>query len=238
MRRPLRRLAIAAPIVAVVTYAGIEGAAYVARHPQDFPWTDLDLDQRAGRFTGPKLAALGDDPRRCRALLTKSGSRDRAAPPRVAPPPCGYVDGMMLVRQSPRALEYRPAGLVTACPVVAALTIWERDIVQRAAQRHFGRDVTAITHAGSYSCRRIAGQSAYSEHSTADAIDIMEFQLVGGRTIIVSRDWTKDGVGAAFLRDVRDGACGLFSTISGSMGRRPSSARRAVSPVAVKISKV
>ena len=213
MKRPLRRLAIAATAIAVSTYAGIEGAGYVARHPQDFPWTDLDLDQRAGLFTGPKLASLGDEPRRCRALLANAGSSDRPAPPLIAPPPCGYGDGMKLVRQSPQALDYRPAGLVTACPVAAALTIWERDVVRPAARRHFGREVIAITHAGSYSCRRVAGQRAYSEHATADALDIMGFQLAGGRTVTVIRNWSSDRAGAAFLRDVRDGACGLFSTV-------------------------
>ena len=210
MKRRVRRwllLALAA-ILLVVTV--IEGAAYIAAHPQDVPWTRLDLDQPIGRFTGPKLAALGEDPRRCRALLADGGTLDRAAPAISAPPPCGYADGMRLVRDIP----YRPAGLITACPVAAALALWERDVVQPAAQRHFGWRVTGIDHAGSYACRRIGGgpEGRFSEHSTADAIDVTGFRLADGRSISVLRDWRGDAAHAAFLRAVRDGGCRLFST--------------------------
>ena len=36
--------------------------------------------------------------------------------------------------------------------------------------------------------------------------------LANGRRITVARDWNDGGPDGAFLRDVRDGACGLFST--------------------------
>ncbi|MCY7272016.1 MAG: extensin family protein [Sphingomonas bacterium] len=200
-------LAIAAILLIV---ALIEGSAYVAAHPQDVPWTTLDLDQPIGRFTGPKLAALGEDPRRCRALLAEGGVQDRAAATIEASAPCGYADGMRLVRET----QYRPAGLVTSCPVAAALAIWERDILQPAALRHFGRRITAIDHAGSYSCRRIGSgpEGRFSEHATADAVDILGFRLADGRRVSVLRDWTGDPSRAAFLREVRDGGCRLFST--------------------------
>ena len=193
-----------------IVVAAIEGSAWIAAHPQDVPWTKLDLDQPIGRFTGPKLAALGDDPRRCLALLVDGGIGDRPAPAVSAPAPCGYSDGVRLVRTVP----WRPSGVITACPVAAALAIWERDIVQPAAIRHFGRGVTGIDHAGSYSCRRIGGgaEGRCSEHSTADAIDVTGFRLAGGGSVSVLRDWTPSGPNAAFLREVRDGACQLFST--------------------------
>lgn len=200
-------LGVAAILLAV---AIIEGAAYIGTHPQDMPWTRLDLDQPIGRFTGPKLAALGDDPRRCRALLADGGVRDRTATTVTAAPPCGYADGVRLVRDT----SYRPSGLVTACPVAAALALWERDVVQPAAIRHLGRRVTGIDHAGSYSCRRIGGgpEGRFSEHSTADAVDVLGFRLADGGTVSVLRDWNGDVDRAAFLRAVRDGGCRLFST--------------------------
>ena len=210
MRRSFPRWIWLALLAIVVTVAIIEGAARIAARPQDVPWTQLDLDQPIGRFTGPKLAALGDDPRRCRALLVAGGISDRPAPAVSAVAPCGYADGMRIDRDT----AYRPAGLVTSCPVAAALALWERDVVQPAAQRHLGRRVTAIEHAGSYSCRRIGGGSAgnYSEHSTADAVDVLGFRLAGTRNVSVLRDWKGDPARAAFLRDVRDGGCRLFST--------------------------
>ena len=210
MSRSLRRWFLLALAAILLVIGGIEGCAYIAAHPQDVPWTRLDLDQPVGRFTGPKLAALGEDPRRCRALLADGGVADRPAPTIAAAPPCGYSDGMRL----DRAIPYRPAGLVTACPVAAALAVWERDFVQPAAMHHFGQRVTAIDHAGSYSCRRIAGRSngAYSEHATADAIDVTGVRLADGRSVSILRDWNGDPARAAFLREVRDGGCRLFST--------------------------
>ena len=214
MKRSFKRwlwLGLAAILLAV---AVIEGSAYIASHPQDVPWTRLELDQPIGRFTGPKLAALGDDPRRCRALLVEGGAQDRAAPSVAGPSPCGYVDGIRLVRSS-TDIAWRPAGLVTACPVAAALALWERDVVQTAAIRHLGRRVTGIDHAGSYSCRRIGGgpEGRFSEHSTADAIDVLGFHLAGGGNVSVLRDWNGEADRAAFLRAVRDGGCRLFSTV-------------------------
>jgi len=53
----------------------------------------------------------------------------------------------------------------------------------------------------------------FSEHATANALDVAGFTLADGRSISVLRDWTGDGEDAQFLRAVRDGACDLFSTV-------------------------
>lgn len=201
-------------LIGAATVAIIEAAGYVAGHPQDFPWTRLKLDHPIGRFTGTKLAGLGDQPAQCRALLAESGAGDRPVPPRQAEPPCGYDDGVRIVRVG-EAVAYRPADLVASCPVAAALAIWERAIVQLAAERHFGQTVAIIDHAGSYSCRRLygRGEGRFSEHANANAFDITGFRLADGRSISVLRDWDGILAEAAFLRDVRDGACELFSTV-------------------------
>ena len=185
---------------------------YVRRHPQDVPWTDLDLRDPIGAFTGRKLASLGDDPGLCRALLRQSGAADIPAPPRLSPPSCGYSDGMRLVGGDVR---YAPAGLVTACPVAAALHLFDTRVVQFAALRHFNSRVVTIEHFGSYSCRRLYGRSEgeFSEHATADAVDIAGFVLADGTRIRVLSDWPGEGPKAAFLRDVRDGGCDLFATV-------------------------
>ena len=81
--------------------------------------------------------------------------------------------------------------------------------------RHLGSRVTSIDHAGSYSCRRLYGRSegAYSEHATADAIDILGFRLADGQRVSVLRDWGGATPKSEFLREVRDGSCRLFSTV-------------------------
>jgi hypothetical protein len=75
--------------------------------------------------------------------------------------------------------------------------------------------VAAVEHLGTYSCRRVNGgaEGDWSEHATANAIDMASFRLADGRRVSVLADWTGGGADAAFLREVRDGACRLFATV-------------------------
>jgi hypothetical protein len=207
------RAALAALLILVLGLtAFFYGRSYIEAHPQDVPWTQLSLTDPVGRFTGRKLAALSDDASLCRGLLQRAGSNAAAVPPRRQGEQCGYDNGFRLKGQD---LSFAPAGPVTACPVAAAMVLFERQVLQPAARRHFGKEVSAINHAGSYSCRRLYGRSqgAYSEHATANALDITGFTLAGGEKISVLRDWQDRGGKGAFLREIRDGACGLFATV-------------------------
>ena len=209
----MRRAAGWLLVLAVLAAAYFHGRDYVRRHPQDVPWTELRLDQPVGLFTRRKLAGLSERPGQCRALLSQAGAADVAVPPRPAEPGCGYVNGMRLGQGAGEA-AFAPAGVVTSCPVAAALVLFERQVVQPAALRHFGSGVAVVTNAGSYSCRRLYGRTEgeFSEHATADAVDITGFVLADGTRISVLADWRTAGPEGAFLDDVRDGACRLFAT--------------------------
>jgi len=200
--------------LAVITGLGLILWSTLRGRPQDLPWTPLDLGQPIGLMTGRKLTALTQSYPACRAALERAGVRYTALPPRSGEGQCGYSDGVRFTSGGARRIDFAPAGLGVACPVAAALAIWEWNIVQPAAERHFGTKVTSIDHFGSYSCRRIYGRDAgtWSEHSTADAVDIAGFRLGDGTRITVARDWQGDTAKAAFLREVRDGACQLFAT--------------------------
>ena len=220
MPRPRRQRIGCWIILAILAVAVLIGwreyQRQVHEHPERFPWTELSLKDPIGPFTGTKLASLGDEPRRCLALLRDAGLSERPYVQRVPDEPrCRFTDGVRLSPESGRSIGYAPAGVVTACPVAAALALWERDVLQPAARRHFGSRVVRIDHAGSYSCRRLYGQSEgpFSEHATADAIDIFGFRLANGRRISVLRGWQGDAADAAFLREARDGACDLFATV-------------------------
>ena len=202
-------------------FAWREYQRLVRDEPERFPWTPLSLSDPIGDYTGRKLAALNSDPARCEALLGAIGSGDRVVGARRgSDAACGYDLGIELRHANPAALRFAPAGLITAYPVAAALVVWERDVVQPAAERLFGERVARVDHFGSYSCRRLYGRTegAYSEHATANAVDIAGFRLASGRRISVLGDWpdaSKDDAGkdAAFLREVRSGACDLFATV-------------------------
>lgn len=188
--------------------------AFARSRPQDLPWTPLDLGAPVGMFTGAKLAGLTDEAPRCRALLTKAGVRFTALPARRDGERCGYRDGVRFARGGSRRIAYAPAGLGVSCPVAAALAVWEWNSVQPAAERLLEGRVRRIETFGSYNCRRLYGRDsgAWSEHATADAVDVAAFVLADGRRITVARDWRGDEPDARFLREVRDGACDLFAT--------------------------
>ena len=211
--RALRRTLGWLVALALLAAAGLVLWGMTRGRPQDLPWTALDLGQPIGAFTGRKLTALTQDFAQCRALLDRAGVNYTVLPPRFSGQ-CGYADAVRFTAGGSRRIGYTPAGLGIACPVAAALAMWEWQVVQPAAERAFGSRVASIDHFGSYSCRRIYGrdEGTWSEHATADAIDIAGFRLADGTRITVARDWKEDSPKAAFLHEVRDGACRLFAT--------------------------
>ena len=207
----LPRLIPLVAALALVLVGIIVGRDLQRRHPERLPWTPLSLARPIGPFTGTRITALTTAADQCRQLLREEGVAFTLLPP-VTGSQCGYADGVTLLAGGSLATRFRPTPLATACPVAAALVVWQREIVRPAARRHFGSGVTGIDHFGSFNCRRIAGSANWSEHATADAIDIAGFRLANGRRIRVLAGWVGKPDEAAFLRDVRDGACRLFAT--------------------------
>lgn len=217
--RAIRRLAGVIVWGGIVLALAFIGWATLRGRPQDLPWTPLDLGQPIGMFTGRKLTALADDFPACRALLDRAGVRYTALPPREGSAQCGYDDAVRMRGGGSRTIAITP-DVGVSCRVATAMALWEWQVVQPAARKHFGSPVARIQNFGSYNCRRLYGRDtgAFSEHATANALDIAAFVLGDGRRISVVGDWTAgegrdDAAKAAFLREVRDGACGVFSTV-------------------------
>lgn len=202
-------------VLGLLGFAGLLLYFYARHHPEDLPWTELDLARPVGAFTGRKLAALPRDGERCETLLKEAGISFTPLPTRADGPQCGYRDGVRFQPGGAVTITYSPAGLDVSCPVAAGLALWEWHVVQPAALARFGRKVVRIDHFGSYSCRRLYGrdQGDWSEHATANAVDIAGFRLEDGTRVSVARDWAGAGSKSAFLHDLRDGACRLFATV-------------------------
>jgi hypothetical protein len=213
--RRVRRIIGWLLVLGLLGLGGLMLYGYARGHPEDLPWTPLELSQPVGAFTGRKLAGLAEQGPRCTALLRRAGVRFTLLPPRSAGARCGYSHAVRLRPGGPLAIGYRPADLGTNCAVAAALALWEWHVVQPAALEHFGREVASIDHFGSYSCRRLYGRDRgqWSEHARANAVDIAAFVLTDGTRISVAGDWEADGPRGAFLDQVRDGACDLFATV-------------------------
>ncbi len=211
----VRRIVGAVMIAGLVLAAVFAVYAWMKSRPQDLPWTPLDLSQPVGMFTGRKLTGLTQDFAECRRLLEQAGVRYTALAPVDAGPSCGDRDGVRFASGGARTIAFSPADLGVSCPVAAALAMWEWNVVQPAAQKHFGAKVRRIDHLGSYNCRRLYGRDTgdYSEHATADAVDVAGFRLSDGTRVSVLGDWKDEGAKGAFLREVRDGACDLYATV-------------------------
>ncbi len=85
-------------LIALLAFGALLLWGYARNHPEDLPWTRLDLAQPVGAFTGRKLAALGEEPGQCRALLDRAGIRFVALPPLIASGQCGYQDAVRFAR--------------------------------------------------------------------------------------------------------------------------------------------
>ena len=209
--RRIGKFAFDRRVVLLLVLAGLLVAArsWLAAHPEHNPWAPLDLNDPKGWATKQKLLALRDDVSACRAVLERSGVTYNTLEP-VGEGACRRED---LTRLSDYPLT--PGIPATTCPVAIAMELWKRDTLDPVAQKIFDRPVQRIEHFGAYSCRRLYGRNdgPWSEHATANALDISAFVLDDGTRVSVQGDWQGNGGKRQFLREVRDGACGAFSTV-------------------------
>ena len=196
-------------IALLLLVAAIAGWQWLQSHPQHSPWAPLDLRDPPGWATRTKLIALRSDVAECRAVLERSDIAFTALE--------GTGEGACARPDRTQLGDYplAPDTPAVTCPVAAALELWRRDSVAPAARNILGSDLARIEHLGAFSCRRMYGgaDGPWSEHATANAIDIAAFVLEDGRRISVLGDWDDQEDKAAFLRAVRDGACGSFATV-------------------------
>lgn len=210
----LRRGLRAAIILTLLALLGLAGWGWLRAHPGDNPFAPLILSDAPGRFTRTKLVGLAGEGTRCRQLMTDAGV-DFAPLPDRGEGQCLARDRILLARGGAFPVAMTPAAVSPSCPVVVATLLWTWHGLQPAAQRHYGSSVVSIEHFGSYNCRRMYGaaQGAWSEHASGNALDVAGFRLANGRRISVLRGWNGAAADRAFLREVRDSACGLFATV-------------------------
>ncbi|RAK57650.1 extensin family protein [Phenylobacterium deserti] len=176
--------------------------------PQDLPWKPLSLDEPLGMATAIKFARATDDPELCRKILQEGGVAFVDQPVRTE----RFCTTENSVRVTSGLTRLAPAGPTITCPVALGYAFWSRHVLQPAAQETLGARVTQVDHYGSYSCRNVYGRESGrpSEHARANALDVAGFRLSDGRRITVAGDFRREDERGAFLRRVRDDACGFF----------------------------
>jgi hypothetical protein len=110
-RKKMLRFARLSLLLALLLLAGLLVYGQARSHPEDMPWTALDLSRPVGAFHGRKLAALSGEGAACRALLGRAGVRYTALPDRSEGARCGYRD----------AVRFRPGGALEAAYAPADL---------------------------------------------------------------------------------------------------------------------
>lgn len=203
-------------VMAAITLAMIAAAGWAVERfvaPQDNPFKPLDLTLPAGFATGAKLQALADDPDHCRRLLAQAGVEFTDVDREVEEPAC-TLEGTLTLD---RSLTPYSETLTMTCPLAAALHVWERHAVIPAAESELGEAPSRIDTYGTYSCRKVRGgrPGRWSQHATANAVDISGFSFDGRERITVLGDFGEDTPEGRFLERIREDSCRLFSTTLG-----------------------
>lgn len=177
------------------------------------PFVPPDIREEPNLVTSLKLKGLEGEYDICMSVIRASGAKARRDSISSPSEGCGMPQGLYLQQSQ---ISYG-GGIRLTCPATAALLMWERHVVAKAAETHFGSEVTRVRHFGTYACRNVnnAASGRRSGHAAANAIDIAGFDLENGKSVSVERDWGKESPEGRFLAEVHDGACGLFSTVLG-----------------------
>lgn len=208
----MRLLIVLALLVLVVS-----GALYGVRSgaidvPPDWnPWALLDVAAEPNFLTRYKLDRLSKSSGQCQQVLATTGIKYAPVDDRITGPACGFFNAVRIERTSSQVGQ----SFSLSCRAAVSLAMWERHVLVPTAEKHFGQKVTTLEHFGSYSCRNVYGRAnaTRSQHATAEALDVAGFVLEDGRRIRVLKDWADAGEDAAFLREVRNGACRFFDAV-------------------------
>ncbi|WP_084399965.1 extensin-like domain-containing protein [Henriciella aquimarina] len=202
LTRTIKQLGIAAAVVL--------GILVLNRFlpPQHNPLRPIDLTDPIGIATHFKLARIKDDHGLCYSLLDKAEVGYTRLPEDAGTERCPLQDVLVLDRS---LMPYSVAPLRMTCHEMAALFIWENDVVRPLAEEMFASPVEEVLSYGSFSCRNIAGTNRLSEHARANAIDIKGFRLANGEVIDVREHWRETSARGDFLKAVHEGGCKVFS---------------------------
>lgn len=210
MAKALAWLFTSASLAIVAAYA-LVSLGIVTVPPSYNPWRPIDPREEPNFLTRHKLGQLERDRDECAAVLRQTEVAYTPVPDQVTGEGCGFADAVR-VTQSDVSFA---SDFVATCPLAVAWSLFESHVLQPAARRHFRQEVSRVVHFGTYSCRninhRVSGRR--SEHATANAIDIAGFVLADGTRVTVAQDWAGSTSRAAFLRELRDGACRFFDVV-------------------------
>ena len=181
--------------------------------PRLNPWAPLEIAAPPNFLTPYKLSRASNNAEACRAALAQVPWRYTPIDDEITAPGCAYTNAIRIERMTMSV----SSPFAVSCREALSLALWERHVVQPAAQKYFGMPATRIEHFGSYACRTVYGRpnANMSNHATADAFDVAGFVIGKDTRVRVVRDWNDTTDAAKFLREVHDGACTYFDSVLG-----------------------
>lgn len=161
-----------------------------------------------GMYPGEQRAAWRDEAEKA---CVRSGYVQPSAKIVAVDPIGNYGCGMSYpfqVAELPQSRVTLSKPTTMACQMISSIDAWVKDVVQPAAMQRFGTAVAEVETAGSYSCRRINGGYAMSEHSYGNAFDVTGFKLADGRRVKIGKGFVQGpdafqmsaGEGASFKK--------------------------------------
>ena len=158
-------------------------------------------------------SVLSADEVDCRKQLKRLGVKFRELDPIDEGGAC-RIDHPIEVSALSGGIEIKPA-VTLNCEMAASFALWtKRELAPSARMRYFS-GIKSIRQGSGYSCRKIAGSSVASEHSTGNALDIMAITLNNGRTIDVRKPGFFAFRQRGLLNKVRAEGCDYFTTVLG-----------------------
>ena len=157
----------------------------------------------------------------CLEQLARLDLSYSALPPIQSEEGCG-ADSPIKVKRMSSGVKLRPPATLN-CSMVKALTAWVDDILVPAAKEHLNARPQVLYIGGSYECRgrNRRADAKMSEHSFANALDIMGVGFKKRDAVFIQDRQNEDADVAAFQHEIRTRACDYFTSVLGPSTDEP-----------------
>ncbi len=155
-------------------------------------------DEKVADWTAAEIAAAK---RQCTKQLSRLAVVYEKLDP-IREGRCGAPAPIMVARVgSPESVRISPPATVT-CDMAAALSRWFEKVVQPAALIHLGGPIAKVRNVSSYVCRHRSRDpnKPLSEHASANALDIAEFETAAGKRIVLKEHWLPTPIATAEVK--------------------------------------
>ncbi len=187
-------------------------------------------DEKVAEWTAKEIAAAK---RQCKRQLARLAIVYEALDP-IREGRCGAPAPIMVARiGSPESVRISPPATVS-CGMAAALSQWFEKVVQPAALIHLGGPITKVRNVSSYVCRHRSRDPSkpLSEHGTANALDIAEFETAAGKRVVLTRHWPPEPVATAKVKKPEAKKATPAPTGGGTLPSTDAPVRKAEAPQA------